>query len=333
MTTAEAGPPASPLDPPHATRVAIVGTGAVGSTFGFALLLSGLASEIVLSDANERRAEGEAMDLMHAVPFARTARVWAGPVEACQGATVTVIAAGAAQKPGETRLDLVHKNAAIFRDLVPRIAAANPNGIILVATNPVDVLSYLTYRISGLPAARVIGSGTILDTARFRMLLAERAGVDPRSVHAHIAGEHGDSEVAVWSSANIAGMPLDAFTSAAGASLDGATRHEIEEATRDAAYQIIERKGATYYAVAAGLVRIVEAILRDQHTVLSVSSLISDYYGIDDVYLSLPAVVGLRGIERTLRLGLSAEEASGLRRSAGLLRETIAAIGLRPTPA
>src|SRR3954466_2738135 len=224
MTTPEAAPSASPLDLPQATRVAIVGTGAVGSTFAFALLLSGLASEIVLSDANERRAEGEAMDLMHAVPFARTARVWAGPVEACQGATVTVIAAGAAQKPGETRLDLVQKNASIFRDLVPRIAAANPDGIILVATNPVDVLAYLTYRISGLPPERVIGSGTILDTARFRMLLAERAGVDPRSVHAHIAGEHGDSEVAVWSSANIAGMPLDAFTSAAGASLDGATR-------------------------------------------------------------------------------------------------------------
>ena len=327
MTTPHPGSP-DPLAPPHPTRVAVVGTGAVGSTFAFALLLSGLASEIVLSDANERRAEGEAMDLMHAVPFARTARVWSGPVEECRGAAVTVIAAGAAQKPGETRIDLVQKNAAIFRDLVPRIARANPDGIILVATNPVDVLAYLTYRISGLPASRVIGSGTILDTARFRMLVAERAGVDPRSVHAHVAGEHGDSEVAVWSSANIAGMPLEDFTSAAGATLDDEARHEIVDATRDAAYQIIERKGATYYAVAAGLVRIVEAVLRDQHTVLSVSSLISDYYGIDDVYLSLPAIVGRQGIERTLRLGLSAEEASALRRSAGLLKETIRAAGL-----
>src|SRR5689334_3920712 len=264
MTTPHAGPP-DPLAPPHPTRVAVVGTGAVGSTFAFALLLSGLASEIVLSDANERRAEGEAMDLMHAVPFARTARVWSGPVEECRGAAVTVIAAGAAQKPGETRIDLVQKNAAIFRDLVPRIAQANPAGIILVATNPVDVLAYLTYRIAGLPASRVFGSGTILDTARFRMLVAERAGVDPRSVHAHVAGEHGDSEVAVWSSANIAGMPLEEFTSAAGAALDDEARREIADATRDAAYQIIERKGATYYAVAAGLVRIVEAVLRDQH--------------------------------------------------------------------
>jgi L-lactate dehydrogenase len=327
MTTPLAGSP-DPLAPPHPTRVAVVGTGAVGSTFAFALLLSGLASEIVLSDANERRAEGEAMDLMHAVPFARTARVWSGPVEECRGAAVTVIAAGAAQKPGETRIDLVQKNAAIFRDLVPRIAQANPDGIILVATNPVDVLAYLTYRISGLPASRVIGSGTILDTARFRMLVAERAGVDPRSVHAHVAGEHGDSEVAVWSSANIAGMPLEDFASAAGAALDDEARREIADATRDAAYQIIERKGATYYAVAAGLVRIVEAVLRDQHTVLSVSSLISDYYGIDDVYLSLPAIVGRQGVERTLHLGLSADEASALRRSAGLLKDTIRVVGL-----
>ena len=209
-----------PLAPAHPTRVAVVGTGAVGSTFAFGLLLSGLASEIVLSDANERKAEGEAMDLMHAVPFARTARVWAGPISDCRGAAVTVIAAGAAQKPGETRMDLVQKNAAIFRELVPQIAEANPDGIILVATNPVDILAYLTYRISGLPAERVIGSGTILDTARFRMLLADHYGVDPRSVHAHIAGEHGDSEVPVWSSANIAGMPIGDFATAAGMSHD-----------------------------------------------------------------------------------------------------------------
>jgi L-lactate dehydrogenase len=323
-----ASPVIDPLAPAHPTRVAVVGAGAVGSTFAFGLLLSGLASEIVLSDANERKAEGEAMDLMHAVPFARTARVWAGPIGDCRGAAVTVIAAGAAQKPGETRLDLVAKNAAIFRELVPQIAEANPDGIILVATNPVDVLTYLTHRISGLPAERVIGSGTILDTARFRMLLAEHYGVDPRSVHAHIAGEHGDSEVPVWSSANIAGMPIADFAASAGMPHDDDALREIFEGTRDAAYRIIERKGATYYAVAAGLVRIVQAILRDQKTVLSVSSLIRDYYGIDDVYLSLPTIVGRGGVERTLRLGLSADEASGLRRSAALLRETIDVLGL-----
>jgi L-lactate dehydrogenase len=323
-----ASPAIDPLLPPHPTRVAVVGTGAVGSTFAFGLLLSGLAAEIVLADANERKAEGEAMDLQHAVPFARTARVWSGPIADCRGAAVTVIAAGAAQRPGETRMELVQKNAAIFRELVPQVAEANPDGIILVATNPVDILSYLTYRISGLPSARVIGSGTILDTARFRSLLADHYGVDPRSVHAHIAGEHGDSEVPVWSSANIAGMPLADFAASNGIPDDPDTHQEIFEATRDAAYEIIARKGATYYAVAAGLVRIVQAVLRDQHTVLSVSSLVEDYYGIDDVYLSVPSVVGRRGIERTLRLGLSAEEASGIRRSAAVLRETIGAIGL-----
>ena len=323
-----ASPVDDPLAPPHPTRVAVVGTGAVGSTFAFGLLLSGLASEIVLSDANARKAEGEAMDLLHAVPFAHTARVWAGPIADCHGAAVTVIAAGAAQKPGESRIDLVQKNAKIFGELVPQIAEANPDGIILVATNPVDVLAYLTYRIAGLPAERVIGSGTILDTARYRMLLADHYGVDPRSVHAHIVGEHGDSEVPVWSSANIAGMPIADFAASAGIGREDDALRAIFEGTRDAAYQIIERKGATYYGVAAGLVRIVEAILRDQRTVLSVSSLISDYYGIDDLYLSLPTIVGRRGVERTLRLGLSAEEASGLRRSAAILREAIDAVGL-----
>jgi len=312
----------------HPTRVAVVGSGAVGSTFAFSLLLSGLAAEIVLVDANARKAEGEAMDLMHTVPFARTTRIWAGTIADCAGAAITVISAGAGQKPGESRLDLVRKNAAIFREIVPAVAEANPDGIILVATNPVDVLAYLTYRISGLPAARVIGSGTILDTARFRALLAEHYGVDPRSVHAYIAGEHGDTEVPVWSSANIAGMPLADFATANGVGHDQAQLEAIFEATRDAAYQIIERKGSTYYAVAAGLMRIVEAILRDQSTVLSVSSLICDYYGIDDVYLSVPTVLGRGGIERTLRLALSAEEASGLRRSAELLRSTIATLGL-----
>jgi L-lactate dehydrogenase len=317
----------------HPTRVAVVGTGAVGSTFAFGLLLSGLTSEIVLVDANARKAEGEAMDLAHAVPLARTARVWSGGVEECRGAAITVLSAGAAQRPGESRTDLVQRNAAIFRELVPRIAAANPSGILLVATNPVDTLAYLSWRISGLPAERVIGSGTILDTARFRTLLAEHYGVDPRSVHAHIAGEHGDSEVPVWSSANIAGMPIRDFGVTTGIGHDPAALDAIFEATRDAAYRIIDLKGATSFAVAAGLVRIVQAILRDQHTVLSVSSLIRDYYGIDDVYLSLPAVIGRAGIERIVPLGLSAEEASGLRRSAELVRRTIDDLGLEALPA
>ena len=307
-------------------RVAIVGVGNVGSSFAYALLLSGLASDIVLIDANHRRAEGEAMDLAHAVPFAKPTRVWAGDYDDCAGAAVTVIAAGAAQKPGESRLDLVRRNADIFGQIVPRVAEANPSGIILVATNPVDVLSYETWRRSGLPAERVIGSGTILDTARFRAALSDHFGVDPRSVHAFIVGEHGDSEVPVWSSANIAGMRLREFCSANGLRYDEAAMDAIFASTRDAAYEIIQRKGATYYAVGAGLLRIVEAIVRDQRTVLSVSSLIRDYNGIDDVYLSLPAVIHRDGVERVLRIDLSVAEFDGLRASARVLRETVAAL-------
>ena len=321
---------------PHPTRVAVVGVGNVGATFAYALLLSGLATEIVLIDVNRARAEGEAMDLNHTVPFTHPTRIWAGDYTDCAGAAVTVIAAGAAQKPGETRLDLVRKNAAIFRQIVPEVARHNPDGILLIATNPVDVLTYTAWRLSGLPAQpltelrtqRVIGSGTILDTARFRYLLSQHFGVDPRSVHAHIIGEHGDSEVPVWSLANIAGMGLSKFCAQHGCGFDRAAMDDIFYQTRDAAYHIIERKGATYYAVAAGLMRIVEAILRDQSTVLSVSSLIEDYYGFSDVCLSLPTVVDRGGVEQVLRLELSSEEIEGLRQSAQILKTTLAQLRL-----
>ena len=312
-----------------ASRVAIVGAGNVGSTFAYALLLSGLAAEIVLIDANRSRAEGEAMDLNHAVPFAHPTRVWAGDYADCAGAAVTVIAAGANQRPGETRLDLVQKNAAIFREIVPAVARHTPDGILLVATNPVDALTYASLKLSGLPKQRVIGSGTILDTARFRQLLSRHFQVDARSVHAFIVGEHGDSEVPVWSLANIAGMRLEVFCAANGLAPDVDVLGRIFEQTRDAAYQIIERKGATYYAVAAGLMRIVEAILRDQGTVLSVSSLIDDgSFGSGDVCLSLPTVVGRGGAERVLRLDLSPSELEALNRSADVLRATIRQLGL-----
>jgi len=312
----------------HPIRVAIVGAGNVGATFGYALLLSGLAAEIVLIDKNRFKAEGEALDLNHTVSFAHPTRIWAGDYQDCAGAAVTVIAGGAGQKPGETRLDLLKRNADIFREIVPEVSRHNPEGILLVATNPVDVLTYASWKFSGLPARRVIGSGTILDTSRFRYLLSQHFGVDPRSVHAYIIGEHGDSEVPVYSLANIAGLRLSAFCQAQGMSYDQAALDEIFRNTRDAAYQIIERKGATYYAVAAGLMRIVEAILRDQRTVLSVSSLIEDYYGIDDLCLSLPTVVNRGGVERVLRLELSEQEAGGLRHSAEILKANIAQLGL-----
>ncbi len=313
----------------HPTRVAIVGVGNVGATFAYHLLISGLASEIVLIDANQARAEGEAMDLMHTVPFSRPTRIWAGSYADCAGAAVTVITAGSAQRPGETRLDLAARNTHIFRQIIPQIVENNPNGLLVIASNPVDVLTYAALKISGLPSARVIGSGTILDTARFRYLLSQAFDVDARSVHAYIIGEHGDSEVPVWSLANIAGMRLADFCAANG--FGCADRQQLDEIfaqTRDAAYHIIQRKGATYYAIGAGLVRLVEAILRDQGTVLSVSSLIHDYYDLNDVCFSLPSVLDAGGVERVLHLALDEQELSGLRQSAALLQRTIRDLNL-----
>ena len=310
----------------HPVRVAIVGAGNVGSTVAYALLMSGLSAEIVLIDANQSKAEGEAMDLNHAVPLTHPTKIRVGSLSDCAGAAVTVIAAGAGQKPGESRLDLVKRNADIFSAIVPEAAKHNPTGILLVTTNPVDVLTYHSWKISGLPEKQVIGSGTILDTARFRYLLSQHFDVDARSVHAYIIGEHGDSEVPVWSLANIAGMRLEEFCRTNGCPFDVAAMNDIFKKTRDAAYEIIKRKGATYYAVAAGIIRIVEAILRDQRTVLTVSTLIRNYNGLDDVCLSLPTVVDRGGVEGFLRLDLNESERSALAISAQVLKRTIAGL-------
>src|SRR5512142_2023414 len=231
------------------TRVAIVGSGNVGATTAYALALNGVASEIVLIDAHRARAEGEAMDLNHAMPFMRPARVWAGDYSDCARADIVILTAGAGQRPGETRLDLLKRNVAVFQEILPRVCDQTREAILLVATNPVDVLTYAAWKMSGLLSTRVIGSGTILDTARFRYLLSQHFGVDPRSVHAYIIGEHGDSEVPVWSLANIAGMRLPNYCAAHGLGCDDAVQDEIFSQTRDAAYEIIQRKGATYYAV------------------------------------------------------------------------------------
>lgn len=319
------------------TRIAIVGTGNVGATFAYALLQSGLAGEIVLIDRNHTRAEGEAMDLNHAVPLAHATRIWAGTYEDTAGAAVTVVTAGTGQKEGETRLDLVTRNYEILKGIIPEIVKYNPNGIILIATNPVDILSYAAWKISGLPSERVIGSGTILDTARFRYLLSEHAGVDAKSVHAYIIGEHGDSEVPVWSLATIGGMELEdycpgnceGYCEECCKDFDSEVYEKIFRDTRDAAYEIIKRKGATYYAIGNGLLRIVEAILRGQDSVLSVSTLISGYYGINDVYLSLPSVIGHNGIKRTMYLKLNEKEQKGIQNSANVLHETLDKIGVR----
>ncbi len=309
-------------------KIAIVGSGNVGTTFAYALLLSGLAAEIVLIDSNRAKAEGEVMDLNHAVPLTHPTKIRAGDYEDCSGAAVTIITAGAAQKPGETRLDLNKRNTDVFKSIIPAVARYNPGGILLVATNPVDVMSYAAWKISGLPSHQVIGSGTILDTARFRHLLSVHFGVDARSVHAFIIGEHGDSEVPLWSLANIAGMRLQSFSETHMVPYDESIRNDIYLKTRSAAYEIIRRKGATYYAVAVGLLRIVESVLRDQKTVYSVSGLVENYYSVRDTYLSLPSVIGRNGVEFVLQLQLDERESAALGVSGEILRTATGQLGL-----
>ena len=310
------------------TRVAIVGAGNVGATAAYALALNGAASEIVLIDATRARAEGEAMDLNHAMPFMRPVRVWAGDYGDCNGADIVILAAGAGQRPGETRLDLLRRNMAVFQEIVPRICEQTREAILLIATNPVDVLTFAAWKMSGLPATRVIGSGTILDTARFRHLLSQHFGVDPRSVHAFIIGEHGDSEVAAWSLANIAGMKLDDYCRLNDWTLSNDDKAGIFRNTRMAAYEIISRKGATYYAIAAGLVRIVEAIIRNENSVLTISVLVQGKYGVEDVYLSLPSIVNRNGLDRVLHLPLDPLEEQSLRNSARLLSDALNSLTL-----
>ncbi|HEU5101794.1 MAG TPA: L-lactate dehydrogenase [Roseiflexaceae bacterium] len=309
---------------PVSGKVGLVGTGMVGASFAYALMQRGLANELVLIDAAHARAEGEAMDLNHGLPFVRPMRISAGDYAQLEGCEIVVIAAGANQRPGETRLDLLQRNAGIFRSIVPQVVAANPDGLILIATNPVDILTHIAVEIAGLPPGRVIGSGTILDTARFRYLLGDYYRVDPRSVHAYIVGEHGDSELALWSLANIAGVNLRDFVGVNGQGYDQMAMDSIFEQTRTAAYEIIQRKQATYYAIGLGLLTIVEAILRDQHTVLTVSSPMSGQYGVEGISLSLPTIVGRSGVEEVLALTLAADEQAAFQRSAQLLKERLA---------
>lgn len=311
-------------------KIAIIGAGKVGTTFAYALILNGLAGEIVLIDVDKERTEGEVMDLSHAVPLSSPVRIWNGDYADCAGANIIVITAGASQRPGETRLDLLKRNTAIFRQILPQVLEYNRSAILLIATNPVDVLSYASWKLSGLDAARVIGSGTVLDTARFRSLISTRFNLDARNVHAFIIGEHGDSEVAVWSSANIAGVPMQDYCRQIGNEICGDDRRRITDEVRNAAYEIIKRKGATYYAVGMGLARIVESILRDQNSVLSISSLVPGLYGIEDVYLSLPTVLGQNGVERVLELNLDESEMADLLHSAALMRQVIDQLDLQP---
>ena len=307
-------------------KAAIIGCGFVGSSSAFALMQSGLFSEIVLIDSDMERAEGEALDISHGMPLAKPVRIYAGNYDDASDAAIIIVTAGANQKPGETRLDLVKKNVAIFRSVIPEIPQRNYQGIILVVANPVDILTYAAVKFSGLSPKRVIGSGTVLDTARLKYLLSEHLNVDSRSIHAYIIGEHGDSEFAAWSSANVSGVPLFDFCKMRGHTHYEEASREIEEKVRNSAYEIIKRKHATYYGIAMSVKRICEAIIRDEKSVLPVSSLIDDVYSIRDVALSMPAIVGKDGVEDIMPIRLSYDEQKKLQNSAEVLREVISEV-------
>jgi len=305
-------------------KVGLIGTGMVGASFAYSLMQSGLASELVLIDRDEARAEGEAMDLQHGLPFVRPMRIQAGGYELLAGSDVVVICAGANQRPGETRLDLLQKNAGVFRDIIPKVVAASPEAIILIATNPVDILTEISAELAGLPAGHVIGSGTTLDTARFRFNLADYFDIDPRSVYAWIVAEHGDTAVAVWSLAAVGGVPLRDFRGPNGKTLDPATMQRIFEQTRDAGYEIIQRKQSTYYAIGLALLAVVVTILRDQRTVLPVSVPLTGQYGVEGMALSLPAIIGRGGAEQILEIPMADDEVAAFQNSARTLKERLA---------
>ena len=297
-------------------KAAVIGCGFVGASIAFALMQKRLFSELVLIDSNVEKAEGEAMDLSDGLPYAGTMDIHAGSYEDLSDCDLAIITAGANQKPGETRLDLIDKNVAILKSIIPEITKSDFKGILMIVSNPVDVLTYAAYKISGYPAERVIGSGTVLDTARLKQLLSEHLEVDSRSVHAVIIGEHGDSELAVWSGANVSGIDLNHFCE-----LRGHYDHEramrlIYESVRDSAYEIIKRKGATYYGIAMAVSRIAESIMKDEHSVLPVSVVLNGEYGISDICLSIPSIVGKTGIEKVLEIPLSEEEKDSLIKSA-----------------
>lgn len=307
-------------------KVGVVGTGLVGSTAAFTLAIRGIASQIVLVDKNTARAEAEADDILHAVPFVQPSRVWAGDYPDLKGARVVIVAAGVGQRPGESRLELLNRNAAVFRAVIPSILEHAPDAILLIATNPVDVMTHLAAHFAaqgGVPPQRVIGSGTTLDTARFRALLGRQLGVDSGHVHAYVVGEHGDSEVLTWSQVRVGNLTLDEFCSMEHVELSDVQREQIEERVRRAAYHIIEGKGATYYGIAGALSAITSAILRDQRTLLTVCHRNANVHGVKDVTLALPHLVGGDGVITTFPLPLSPSEAEALKHSAQVIRSAI----------
>ena len=304
-------------------KAAVVGCGFVGSSIAFSLMQRGLFSELVLIDANRNKAEGETMDLSHGLPYAASMRICAGTYDDAADCALVILAAGASQKPGESRLDLIGRNVAILKSIIPELTRRLFQGILLVVSNPVDVLTYAAWRLSGLPARHVIGSGTVLDTARLKYLLGQALGVDSRNVHAAVIGEHGDSELPVWSSANISSMDLDRFCQLRGVLNYRKELDRIEREVRDSAYAIIERKGATYYGIAMAVSRIAQCIVKNESAMLPVSVVLEGQYGLRDLCLSIPAIVGQDGVETVLEIPLAPEEHEALLASARQLEQVI----------
>ena len=313
-------------------KIGIVGCGMVGSTCAYSLVMSGVGREIVLVDLNRARAEAEANDIFHAVPFAHPLNVHAGDYSDLAEARVVIIAGGVAQKPGETRLELLKRNSAVFHQIVPSVLRHAPDTLLLVVTNPVDIMTHLAAQFAsefGVPHTRVIGSGTTLDTARFRALLGRHFGVDPHHVHAYVVGEHGDSEVLAWSQAAIAGLNLDEFAKVHGKPLTKKDRDEIDENVRRAAYHIIAGKGSTYYGIGSAVARIVDVLIHDQRAILTICDRIDGLPGCDGVTLALPHLVGGKGALASIPLVLDAKELEGLNRSAAILREALESLNSR----
>jgi len=304
-------------------KIVVIGSGFVGATTAFTLMMSGLVSEIVIVDINRNKAEGDALDMSHGVSFVSPVSIIAGDYSDCKDADIVIITAGANQKSGESRVDLLKRNTEVFKSIVGEVTRyMSANTILLIITNPVDILTFITYKISGLPKNKVIGSGTVLDTSRLKYIISEHTNIDVRNIHTYVIGEHGDSEVATWSTTNIAGMTLTQFCSNCGKCDLAQERFKVdfEEKVKNSAYDIINKKGATYYAVALAARRIVECILRNENSILTVSGVLSGEYGIEDVALSVPTIVDSSGILRVLEVPFNENEMLQLRKSAATLR-------------
>ncbi|KIL06799.1 lactate dehydrogenase [Clostridium botulinum] len=304
-------------------KISIIGAGFVGSTTAFALMNSGIATEICICDINMDKAMGEVMDLVHGTSFVKPVNIYAGSIAETKESDIVIITAGAAQKEGETRLDLIEKNYNIFKGFIPEIAKASPDAILLVASNPVDILAYITYKLSGFPKERVIGTGTVLDTSRLKYVIGKYLNVSNNNVHAYVLGEHGDSEVVSWSTGSIAGEGFDDYTKKFSLEWDEEIRSVIESDVKNAAYEIISRKKATYYAIGLAITKIVEAILRDENAILTVSSLMQGEYGISDMYLAIPTIINRNGAVRIVEPNITEEEIEKLQNSANVLKEHV----------